>query len=174
MTGPAGVLAAVSELLEKGGGVMLVILLVTLLMWTLILERFWYFRRVHPEEARAVKERWRQLPEHASWYAKRTREQWISEEWMRLRSTIPLIRTLVTLCPMLGLLGTVAGMMEVFDAVAISGRGNVRATASGVSKATLTTMAGLVAALSGFYFGSSLERTARRETERLASGMADR
>jgi biopolymer transport protein ExbB len=78
------------------------------------------------------------------------------------------IKTLIALCPMLGLLGTVTGMIEVFDVMAISGSGNTRAMASGVSKATIPTMAGMVAALSGMILSLQIERFAEHETERVA------
>ena len=59
-------------------------------------------------------------------------------------------------------------MIEVFDVMAISGSGNARAMASGVSRATIPTMAGMVAALSGLIFSVQLERFARDEGERVA------
>ena len=59
-------------------------------------------------------------------------------------------------------------MIEVFDVMALSGSGNTRAMASGVSKATIPTMAGMVAALSGLALSVQLERFARRETDRVA------
>ena len=71
-----------------------------------------------------------------------------------------MVKTLVALCPLLGLLGTVTGMIEVFDVMAIAGSGNARAMAAGVSKATIPTMAGMVAAISGLYFSVS-DRFAR-------------
>ena len=71
---------------------------------------------------------------------------------------MPLLKTLIALCPLLGLLGTVTGMIEVFDVMAIAGSGNPRAMASGVSRATIPTMAGMVAALSGLYFSARLNR----------------
>ena len=77
-------------------------------------------------------------------------------------------RTLIALCPMLGLLGTVTGMIEVFDVMAFGGGGNTRAMASGVSKATIPTMAGMVAAISGMILIVQIERFAENETERLA------
>jgi biopolymer transport protein ExbB len=80
-------------------------------------------------------------------------------------------RTLITVCPMLGLLGTVTGMIEVFDVMAIAGSGNTRAMASGVSKATIPTMAGMVAALSGMMLIVQLERFVDQETERVADGL---
>ncbi len=68
---------------------------------------------------------------------------------------------------MLGLLGTVTGMIDVFEVMSISGSGNSRAMAAGVSKATIPTMAGMVAALSGVFMNAWLQRTAVRERELL-------
>jgi biopolymer transport protein ExbB len=78
-----------------------------------------------------------------------------------------MIKTLVALCPLLGLLGTVTGMIEVFDVMAVAGNGNPRAMASGVSMATIPTMAGMVAALSGLYMSAQLTNFARDEAQRL-------
>ena len=74
----------------------------------------------------------------------------------------------MALCPLLGLLGTVTGMIEVFEVMAISGSGNPRSMASGVSMATVPTMAGMVAALSGVAMTAYLETKARREREFIA------
>jgi len=168
MTALYTALVAVSDFLETGGDVLIAILVVTVGMWTLILERLWYFRRVYPRLAADVTKRWEERRDQTSWNARQIRSQWISEVRGRLRSSVPMIKTLVSLCPLLGLLGTVTGMMEVFDVMSVSGSGNARAMASGVSKATVPTMAGMVAALSGLYFSISMERFAREESERLA------
>jgi biopolymer transport protein ExbB len=88
-----------------------------------------------------------------------------------LDSGLTMIKTLVALCPLLGLLGTVTGMIEVFDVMAIAGSGNARAMASGVSRATIPTMAGMVAALSGLILSVQLERYARDETQRVADSL---
>jgi biopolymer transport protein ExbB len=74
---------------------------------------------------------------------------------------------LIAICPLLGLLGTVTGMIAVFDVMTVSGSGNARAMAGGVSMATVPTMAGMVAALSGVYFGTWLEHKAQTEAENL-------
>ena len=92
----------------------------------------------------------------------------MSEVRLKLHHSVRTIKTLVALCPMLGLLGTVTGMIEVFDVMAIAGSGNTRAMASGVSKATIPTMAGMVAALSGMILSVQIERFANTETERVA------
>jgi biopolymer transport protein ExbB len=91
---------------------------------------------------------------------------------LELRRGIQIIKSLVALCPMLGLIGTVTGMIEVFDVMAVAGSGNVRGMAGGVSKATLPTMAGMVAALSGLIFSVQLERRANREGQRMSERLA--
>ncbi len=106
-----------------------------------------------------------------SWQAHAIREQIISEVRQKAEANVELIKTIVALAPMLGLLGTVTGMIEVFDVMAIAGSGNARAMASGVSKATIPTMAGMVAALSGLILSVQLERYARDETQRVADSL---
>jgi len=75
---------------------------------------------------------------------------------------------LVGICPLLGLLGTVLGMMDVFDVIRITGSNSARSTATGVSNAVITTMAGLVIAISGLYFTRRIELRVEEETRRLA------
>jgi len=163
---------AVRDFVELGGNVLFLIAAVTLVMWTLILERFWYIRFVQPREALRIRDEWEARGDHRSWPAQQIRTMMLSEAEQKLSRGLTTIKTLVAVCPMLGLLGTVTGMIEVFDVMAIAGTGNVRGMAGGVSKATLPTMAGMVAALSGLIFSVQLERIARQEEQRLADGLA--
>ncbi len=57
----------VQAFLETGGGVLLVIGFVTLVMWTLMLERFWYFYVVFPKLADNVETSWGTRDDHSSW-----------------------------------------------------------------------------------------------------------
>jgi biopolymer transport protein ExbB len=161
-------LGLIRDFIETGGDVLLVIGFVTLVMWTLLIERFWYFRTGHVAEKKRVLEIWNSRTDHSSWHAHQIRRLLVSEADLKLTSGLGLIRTIVALCPMFGLLGTVTGMIEVFDVMAISGSGNARGMAGGVSRATLPTMAGMVAALSGMLFSIQMDRYAREESNRLA------
>jgi biopolymer transport protein ExbB len=67
-------------------------------------------------------------------------------------------------------LGTVTGMIEVFDVMA-GGSGNARGMAAGVSKATLPTMAGMVAAISGMIFSVQIQRYASDEAQRVEDSL---
>lgn len=150
--------------MEQGGNVLWAILAVTFLMWTLIFERFWYFQSEHKRLVREAAERWESRPERRSWSAHQIREAIISEASDRIVGSLPLIQTCVALCPLLGLLGTVTGMIAVFDAMATQG-GNARSMAAGVSMATIPTMSGMVASLSGVVGSTILKRKIDYETE---------
>ena len=161
---------AIREFLELGGDVLYAIMAVLLLMWTFILERLWYFYKVYPRERKDIVAVWDARADTTSWYAKSIRESLISVASLNLQRNVSLIKALIAICPLLGLLGTVTGMMSVFDVMTFSGTGNARAMAGGVSKATVPTMAGMVAALSGVYFGTFLEHKAGNEAETLILG----
>jgi len=166
-----GPLGAVRDFIETGGDVLLVIGLVTFAMWALMLERLWYFWRVHPVERQRAIEEWRHRGDQSSWGAQQIRRLLVSEVQVKLDQGLVMMKTFVALCPLLGLLGTVTGMIEVFDVMAVAGSGNARAMASGVSKATLPTMAGMVAAISGLLLSVQIERYARDEGQRVADAL---
>jgi biopolymer transport protein ExbB len=159
--------AAIRGFMELGGNVLWAIMFALFLMWTFILERIWYLYKVHPVKRMAILEEWESRADTTSWYAKQIRDRMISETSVALKDKIGLIKALIAVCPLLGLLGTVTGMIAVFDVMTYSGGGNARAMAGGVSMATVPTMAGMVAALSGVYFGTWLEHKARTESEKL-------
>ena len=157
-------LKVVSEFVEMGGPVLLLIGGLLFLMWTLIFERVFYFNFGLKKDLDNVVDTWRQRDDKKSWYARRIRDAVISESVMKITQNMGLIKTLVAMAPMLGLLGTVTGMIEVFHVMAVTGGGDPKLMAGGVSKATVPTMAGMVAALSGVFAQAYLTRIVERES----------
>ncbi len=153
-------LEAVRDFLELGGGVLVLITLLVFFMWALILERWLYLKTRLKAEASAMASVWNKRTDHTSWGAHQMRHSLVAEVDWNARKGIDVIKTCVALCPLLGLLGTVTGMIEVFEVMAVSGTGNARSMAAGVSKATVPTMAGMVAAISGLFPSIYLERQA--------------
>lgn len=162
------VLQFVSDFLSAGGDVLWVIFFTSILLWSLILERYLFMWKVFPNMKGKILDAWRSRPEHKSWTAHRVREAQLSIVKMSLKKNISNIKVLVALCPLLGLLGTVTGMISVFDVMAMTGTGNARLMASGISMATIPTMAGMVAALSGLFFGSFFENKANTLLNRIS------
>jgi len=153
---------------EAGGPVLWGILFVTIIMWTLIIERFWFFYYVLPSSIKNTTDEWNKMNPAIDWYSKKIRDQMISELSINSKRFILTIETMMQILPLLGLLGTVVGMIKVFDVMTFFGTGNARLMASGVSQATIPTMAGLVAAISGLYIANMLKRKADDEIDKVA------
>jgi len=158
-------LETIRDFFELGGPVLQVIALLTFVMWVMIIERLLYLRTSHPKLVRKALATWNGRKDHSSWKAHAIRARIISQVSSLTERNIALIQTCVALCPLLGLLGTVTGMIEVFQVMAISGSGNPRSMASGVAKATIPTMAGMVAALSGVAMQAYLQNRVSHERE---------
>ena len=158
---------SVQQFLQMGGNVLWVILWVSFCLWTLIMERLLYFRFHYPKQQQQWQQDWKTRIDKHSQASLFIRQCIISEAKISMGKTVPLIKMLVALCPLLGLLGTVTGMIHVFDVMAVTGTGNARAMASGVSQATVPTMAGMVIAIAGLYFSKLIEQRVSKETHHL-------
>ncbi len=165
------ILEAVRDFLELGGPVLLWISILSLVMWMFIIERLFYLLFSHRKIQQFYINKWNARSDRSSWYAHQIRDQFISLASMSMEKNLPVIKALVILCPLMGLLGTVTGMVDVFAVMSISGSGNARSLAAGVSKATIPTMAGMVVALSGVFLSSWLQKKAARSRELLGEKM---
>jgi biopolymer transport protein ExbB len=155
---------AVARFMDMGGNVLWLIAILLFCMWALIFERIWYFKTGWKSDVSKVIAVWEGRDERKSWTAKQIREKLLSQARMQINHNLPVIKTLVALCPLLGLLGTVTGMIEVFNIMAVTGGGDAKSMAGGVSRATIPTMAGMVSALSGVFANTYVTRIAERES----------
>ena len=158
---------AIRDFMELGGPVLNVIAFVILWMWVLIIERVVFFRVEFPRQVQAEQTHWEGRSERRSWYAHQVRGAMVSRLKEAAGGSVSMIKTLVALCPLLGLVGTVTGMIDVFDVLAIAGTGNARSMAAGVSKATIPTMAGMVGALFGVLAVTWITRTSTKAVKKL-------
>ncbi len=161
-------LESIHNFLNTGGEVLWIILYVSIVLWCLIAERLLFFVFYYPGQKQRWLLQWNQRSDKCSPRALSIRECIISEAKFQMGKSVPVIKMLVRLCPLLGLLGTVTGMIHVFDVMAVTGTGNARAMASGVSQATIPTMAGMVVAISGLYFTRLIDERVSDETHHLA------
>ena len=82
----------------------------------------------------------------------------ITDIALKVEGSLPTIATIGTLLPMLGLLGTVTGMINVFEVIAVHGSGKPDEMAHGISEAMLTTASGLVIAIPVIFMHHMLTR----------------
>ncbi len=161
----------VSRFMDSGGQVLYVIAGLLILQWAMVAERFYYFYVVYPSDAREVISNWHARKDTTSWTAHRIRDAWVSQASQKLFSGVGVIKSLVAVCPLVGLMGTVVGMITVFDALASQGSGNARLMAAGISMATIPTMSGMVAAISGLFISTRVEQMARDRADALADSL---
>jgi biopolymer transport protein ExbB len=159
---------AVRDLVAGGGPFVFWIFSCGVIMWTLVLERVWFFWRILPREADEMYAKWQARTDHLSWCARQIRSSMISRLNSDMTSNLTLLRVLVPLSPLLGLIGTVSGMLEVFDSMALRGSADARTMANGVSHAMICTMTGLAVSITGLYPVYYFNSRSRRQTELLA------
>lgn len=168
---PAIAYNSLQNFLSAGGEVLQIIMVVTFFMWALIIERLIYWSTAHASVAKRAERAWSAREDHHSWYAHAIRERLISEAVQEASRFNNVIRALVAVTPLLGLLGTVTGMVQVFDVMAVTGSSNARLMAAGISKATIPTMAGLVASLSGLIFINAFDRNVQKAEHRISDAL---
>jgi len=172
---------------------MLPIIIVSFWMWVLIIERIVFFRKIEREDitleqavelirGKSTIETDESLLSGlrgrvvAGFLRTRTVSTKLNYNILRyctmrerplLRRYLAVIGILAAVAPLLGLLGTVTGMMTTFNVISIFGTGNARAMAGGISEALLTTQSGLLVAIPGLYMSIYLNRRAERLEDQL-------
>lgn len=143
----------IEDLMQTGGPVMWPLLGVSLLLWTLLFERIWFLYFRFPVL-------WETLPHRE--HNPGIRLMVLSDMKLELHRNLRAVKTLTGILPMLGLLGTVTGIVETFDLIRLFGSADASIIARGVSQALITTLSGLVMGLFGLAIGHQLARRVRR------------
>ena len=92
------------QFMDSGGPVLWLIAFLTFLMWTAILERIWYFHSGLRHDVSSAVNTWEARSEHSSWNAANIRRRMISQIGIQIQQNMSMIKTMVALCPLLGLL----------------------------------------------------------------------
>ena len=158
-------LDAIEIFLDKGGVVLYAILGLTLILWFFITERYTYLYFESKKDKESLCSEYRLYHNDHSWRGTKVREQLIHKYKASLKDNIPIIKTLLVIAPFMGLLGTVVGMIEIFDVMAITGNNDAKSMASGVARATIPTMAGMVISISGVFLVSRYESSITTKIE---------
>ncbi|MFN3412053.1 MAG: MotA/TolQ/ExbB proton channel family protein [Exilispira sp.] len=182
--------------LIKGGPVMIPLLLISILSLTLIIERFIYFRKnddftendfkvikamvivKNYSEAKIYLQKFLspiskviQILLNANEISREDRENLFEIESMKqeriINKFLPLLKILPNLSTLLGLLGTVTGMIKNFMIVAQIGTGDPTALAAGISEALITTATGLIIAIPTVFFYTLLDNKSDNMEKRM-------
>ena len=100
-------------------------------------------------------------------------DEQLAEESSMLNRGLPTVAVLAAVSPLLGLLGTVTGMIETFQSITLFGTGDPKLMSGGISQALITTQLGLAVAIPLVLFHSLLVGRANRIVERLGKYSSD-
>jgi biopolymer transport protein ExbB len=166
----------VIDLIVKGGVFMIPIILCSIIALAIFLERLWVFRRNRILPDMLIREVGNLLTEKkisealslcqrvtspisnvisaglkrsgkGMWLVKEAIEERGGREAVILEKRVGILATIANLAPLLGLLGTVSGMIKTFNVVSVQGVGNPSSLAGGIAEALITTAAGLCVAI---------------------------
>ncbi len=149
------------QFFSNGGPVLFFLLGLGFVLWFLILERFYFLNIEYPKFKTQQLKMWNKRKDKHSWNAHKIRELMISKNQLVIQRSLSTIKVLIAICPLLGLLGTVTGMLGVFEIISLTGNSDAKAMGAGIYKATLPTMVGLCLALSALYFSHALKQKAQ-------------
>lgn len=149
------------DFFTKGGPVLTGVFVLSIFLWILILERYYFLYKVYPSRLQTIVNQWHRRRDQSSWYALKIRDGFLSELSIELKHNLIPIQALTGVLPLLGLLGTVTGMIAIFEVLNVFGNGNARGMADGISRALLPTTAGLVTSIIGIYFSADLNKRAK-------------
>ncbi|HAW49614.1 TPA: hypothetical protein DCX16_01485 [bacterium] len=170
---------AIFDFLDKGGYILRIIIGLSVVVFTLVVERLIFFYKIREKydflsilkegKEKELKEALRSktplsrllhnclINRHlAGQKQKEELELFIMKEEPRFLRFLNFIAVSTTAAPILGLLGTVVGMIKVFDALSTLGSPDAQLLAKGISEALITTEAGLVVALPCLFLHSFL------------------
>jgi len=86
----------------------------------------------------------------------------VLKELPKLEAGLNVVKVLAAVAPLMGLLGTVIGMIVTFQAITLFGTGDPKLMAGGISQALVTTVMGLIAAIPLLLLHAFASSTARR------------
>jgi len=188
----------VTEILVKGGPVMIPLVLASVAAVGILAERLWFFSRVRRETDRLLLRlgsegmpgREEVLAACGDTRAPLARvilaavregglpslsaaERQGAEQARRLEGQLPAVDAIVTLAPLLGLLGTILGMIRSFGVLSIQGTDNPFAVTGGIAEALITTAAGLIVAVVAFAGYAWCQHVMEREVHRMETTAGD-
>ena len=153
-----------TELIARGGPVLYLLFILTLIIFYILFNKYFFVKKKKKVWTSSKLEEYvtKNPPETTKLFF--VEKTFISEFRRDSFANIKLLDGLIGMCPMIGLLGTVYGMIEVFEVLSFLGTGNPRAMSSGVAKATIPTMASMVITLFGLYFRQDIAQRLDKST----------
>ena len=157
----------IGDLFATGASMWLLVLLAVTL-WALIAERYWYFYFIYPEAQEIALRRWKRYATAERHMASRARRQIVEAVFAETHRSVSFIRSLVSVILLLGLAGSVGGLMRALYAYPLGGALGQQLLAHGIDSAAVPVIAAGSMVLLALFFTRGLADRADVETRLLA------
>lgn len=154
--------------LFAAGGVLWLLLLLAVLLWTLIVERYWYFYFDYPSAQEIALRRWKRYASGDIKSARRARGQIVADVFAETHRSVSFIETLIVVILLLGLYASLGGLMRVLDAFPVGGVAGQQLVAHGIVAAAVPAVASGALVVAALFFNRALRDRADVETRLLA------
>jgi len=158
---------AFTDFLNDASTIFWIIMMLSVVMWWTIARCYLRCYVEYPKLLTHYQRMWSKWQEQPHLLALAIRDGYVAELSNVLTRNLIFIKTLTAVLPLLGLLGTVDGMIDNFSVLSNS-LSVSELFSNGIAQALLTTLAGLVTGLSGLYFYHNLTKTTNLLTLELA------
>ncbi|QTA83753.1 MotA/TolQ/ExbB proton channel domain-containing protein [Desulfonema limicola] len=161
------------DYLYQGGEIIFPLIFVSVWMWYLIVKKlyilnYWKKQRgKNADEIQSVITDYNADKTYDEKINRRLLQTIVKKRQQNIERHVQTIFVLASIAPLLGLLGTVTGMISTFEAISRFGTANTRAMAAGISEALITTQIGLIVAVPGLFMGHVI----RRKTDAMQNRM---
>ncbi len=138
-------------LFEQGGPVIILLFGLAAMCFFMLIEKCFYLFFRLPKQLKPLIERWNDREDKISWRAQAIRDLEIYNLTTQISKYLTAIKTCMSLFPMLGLLGTVFGMIGLFETLASNAKLGSNSMMQGITQATLPTLTGVCLTLLGMF-----------------------
>jgi len=133
--------------IDRGGVIVLILIGLNIIGWSIMLVKFFQLTFINSKKLQISNHIVQILEKTNQNFLNQTLQNSLENQIKSLEGGLNIIKIIASIAPLLGLLGTVVGVLSAFDSIAQNGLGQTSVFASGISVALITTIAGLIVAI---------------------------
>jgi biopolymer transport protein ExbB len=133
--------------IDRGGVIVLILIGLNIVGVTIMLMKFFQLTFINSKKTKIIQKTLEKVSQVNSSFLHQIVQNSIQTQIKSLESGLNIVKIIAIISPLLGLLGTVIGVLSAFDNIAQNGLGQTSMFAGGISVALITTIAGLIVAI---------------------------
>lgn len=158
-----GVYDGFVRLFSGGAFVLTLIFVLAAVLWSLLIERYWYFFFMHSDVLENTLSIWNRRASGPAFVARHARQHILTDAKAQMAHSVTMIHSLLVVIFLLGLLGSVSGLIQVLDGLTLSGSAGTHVLAHAIAAACIPIVTALAVVITGVFFSQELAQRVTRE-----------